>query len=177
MAEFTDPRPQIVDPDLIVEIARLLKLRGQIGELVVSDEVQLNLLLGSVGFVKSLSFPPAFDFSTFVSEGVQTAAAASTIHAVSATLPAGDHDVFLTISHEVSLGKLFAVQTVPTSQEFLIFIERDATLLSVSFAVRIVGTPQAIQVINMDAFAASERSTATLNIVSRPIPGFTGPLS
>ena len=177
MAEFTDPRPQIVDPDLIVEIARLLKLRGQIGELVVSDQVELNLLLGSVGFVKSLSFPPAFNFSSFASEGVQTAALASTVHAVSATLPAGVHDVFLTISHEVSLGKLFSVQTLPTTQQFDIFIERDATLITNSLAIEIVGTPQAIQVINLDAFAGGERSSATLNIASRPIPGFTGPLS
>lgn len=176
MAEFTDPRPQIVDPDLIVEIARLLQLRGQLGELVVSDEVELNLLLGSVGFVKSLSFPPVFDFASFTSNGVQTAAAISTVHAVSGTLPAGIYDIFVTISHEVSLGKLFSIETVPTTQQILIFIERDATLITTNFAIEIVGTPQAVQVTNLDAFAAGERSTATLAAVPRPNPGFSGSL-
>ena len=175
MAEFDGNRAQINDPDLITEIVRLLTIRGRLGELNVSDEIRLNLLVGSAGFVKSLTFQPAFDFATFVSNGVQTNAAASTVHALSATLPPGDHDVFMTISHEVSLGKLFSVQTVPTSQQFDIFIERDATLI-VPFAVKIVGAPQAIQVINLDAFAATERSTATLNISSRPAPGFAGTL-
>ena len=176
MAQFDASRPQIVDPDLIVEIVRLLRLRGQLGELNVNDEVQLNLLLGSVCFVKSLSFPPAFDFANFVSNGVQTAALASTVHAASAILAAGIYDVFITISHEVSLGKLFSVQTAPTTQQVDIFIERDATLITANLAIEIVGTPQLIQVLNLDAFAAGERSTATLAAALRPSPGFTGPL-
>ena len=176
MAEFDGTRPQINDPDLITEIVRLLTIRGRLGELNVSDEVGLNLLMGSVGFLKSLNFPVAFDFAAFVSNGVQTAAAASTVHALSGTLPAGIYDVFVTISHEVSLGKLFSIETVPTTQQILIFIERDATLITTNFAIEIVGAPQAIQVTNLDAFGAGERSTATLAAVPRPSPGFTGTL-
>ena len=176
MAEFDGARPQINDPDLITEIVRLLTIRGRLGELNVSDEVGLNLLMGSVGFLKSLNFPPAFDFANFVSNGVQTAAAASTVHAVSGTLPAGIYDIFVTISHEVSLGKLFSIETVPTTQQILIFIERDATLITTSFAIEIVGAPQAIQVLNLDAFAATERSVATIGAAPRPSPGFTGTL-
>ena len=176
MADFNDPRPQIVDPDLVVEIARLLKLRGQIGELVVSDQVELNLLLGSVGFVKSLSFPPAFDFQDFASAGLQTAAAANTVHAATATLPVGSYDMFFTISHEVSLGRLFQIRFAPTTQQIDIFIERDATLVATNFAIEITGTPQVIDIINLDAFAAGERSTASIQALPRPSPGFSGSL-
>lgn len=176
MAEFDPNRPQVVDPDLVVEIVRLLTIRGQLGELNINDEVQLNLLLGSVGFVKSLSFPVAFDFQNFASSGLQTAAAANTVHAVTPTLPVGAYDMFFTISHEVSLGKLFQIRFAPTTQQIDIFIERDATLVTTNFALNITGSPQIIDIINLDAFAAGERSVATIGAVPRPSPGFTGPL-
>lgn len=176
MAEFDPNRPQVVDPDLIVEIVRLLTIRGQLGELNINDEVQLNLLLGSVGFVKSLSFPVAFDFQNFVSAGLQTAAAANTVHAATPTLPVGAYDMFFTISHEVSLGKLFQIRFAPTTQQIDIFIERDATLVTTNFALNITGTPQVIDIINLDAFAAGERSTASIQAQPRPTPGFSGSL-
>jgi len=93
MAE-ADPRiPQVVDPELTVDLTRLLQIRGPLGVLNVLDTIVPVVSLGNVVTPDINVRGPTFRSTDVFSIGRLGAPAAGTVLADTGALPAGIYDV------------------------------------------------------------------------------------
>lgn len=104
MAEPTDPGPVADDPELTVNLTRLLNIRGPLGLLKVLDTVVPVVSLGNVVQPIVEINQPAFRSTDVFSNGVLVAPAAGTVLADTGQLAAGTFDVQYYVSAMDFLG-------------------------------------------------------------------------
>ena len=98
MAQPNAALPQVVDPERLADLIRLLTVRGPLGVLNVADVVVPVVSLGDVVERTITVLQPAFRASDFFSVGTVTGGAAGTILADTGPLPAGTYDVIITVN-------------------------------------------------------------------------------
>ncbi len=103
MAEIDPNKPQATDPVTVADLARVLSIRGSLGVLDVLDVIIPTISVGSLAPISVTVLEPAFRSSDVFSAGVQTNAAANTVHADTTGLPTGTYDVRFTISPTTGL--------------------------------------------------------------------------
>ena len=99
MAEVDPGRPQVVNPELSVDLTRLLQIRGPLGVLNVLDVVVPVVSLGDVVTPSINIRGPTFRSTDIFSAGFQAAPPVNTVLADTLALPAGIYDVVLQFSY------------------------------------------------------------------------------
>jgi len=95
MAE-TDPNtPQVVDPELTVDLTRLLQIRGPLGVLNVLDTIVPVVNMGDVVTRTVTVLQPSFRSSDVFSNGILNGPAANTILADTGALAEGVYDLIM----------------------------------------------------------------------------------
>ena len=176
-----DPnRPQVVNAELIAEVIRLLKLRGPLGTLNVLDDVRLTFGLGSAGFIKSLTFAPAFQVADVKSEGIKVAAPANTLHADTGQLSVGSYDLDFFVQQDAQAAEInweFQWRNAANTANVTVTqVLSRGGIPPISFPVVVETANQRFRLINIDAFAVGARSYGEIDIAKRPDPGFVGVL-
>lgn len=95
MAELNPNVPQVNDPELEVEVIRLLQIVGPLGKLNVIDAVLPTINLGNAVPTEVEVRQPSFRSTDVFSTGLQTNQAANTILADTGPLAAGVFDVMI----------------------------------------------------------------------------------
>ena len=179
MAPPDPTRPQVINAELIAEVVRLLRLRGPLGELNVSDEVRLTFGLGSAGFIKSLDFGRSFEPSSFKSEGILTASPVNTLHADTGPLAVGVYDLIFTLQKDATSTAInwqFQWRNFDNTVNLAVLdlIGEPPSSVSLGFVVNIAN--ERLRVLNITIIPASVRAIANFVIAKRPDPGFVGAL-
>lgn len=110
MAEPDPNTPQVVDPERVVNLTRLLQIRGPLGVLNVLDTIVPVVNMGDVVTRTVTVLQPAFRSTDVFSEGVRVAAPANTVHADTGALAEGTYDLQLYISPNQSDNVHWEVQ-------------------------------------------------------------------
>ena len=95
MAEVNPNVPQAVDPEVLVDLTRLLQIRGPLGVLNVLDTIVPVVSLGNVVTPTITVLQPAFRSTDVFSNGIQINQAAGTVLADTGQLPAGVYDLLI----------------------------------------------------------------------------------
>ena len=104
MAE-TDPNtPQVVDPELTVDLTRLLQIRGPLGVLNVLDTIVPVVNMGDVVTRTVTVLQPAFRSSDIFSAGLVILPAAGAILADTGALAEGTYDIAVTMAGGILLA-------------------------------------------------------------------------
>jgi len=110
MADSDPNTPQVVDPELTVDLTRLLQIRGPLGLLNVLDTIVPVVNMGDVVTRTVQVQSPAYRSTDVFSAGEQTNAPANTVHADTGALAEGIYDVFYDISLIVTVGMRWDVE-------------------------------------------------------------------
>jgi len=95
MAESDPDTPQVVDPELTVNLTRLLQIRGPLGVLNVLDTIVPVVNMGDVVTRSVRVEQPSFRSSNIFSSGVLVAATANTVLADTGALAEGVYDMII----------------------------------------------------------------------------------
>jgi len=98
MADPDPNTPQVVDPERVVDLTRLLQIRGPLGVLNVLDTIVPVVNMGDVVARSITVNQPAFRSTDIFSAGVLLAPAVGTVLADTLALPEGTYDVQLQMS-------------------------------------------------------------------------------
>lgn len=102
MAEVNPNVPQAVDPEVLVDLTRLLRIRGPLGVLNVLDTIVPVVSLGDVVTRTVTVLQPAFRSTDVFSNGQQVNQAINTILADTGPLPEGVYDVLVQMASDSS---------------------------------------------------------------------------
>lgn len=97
MARNDTGLPTSIDPELQASIVRLLRVRGELGSLLVSDIISPVIQVGSTVPLEVAIRQPAFLPANWFTEGVQATPGANTDLADTLALPAGTYDLIVHI--------------------------------------------------------------------------------
>lgn len=95
MADPDPNTPQVVDPERVVDLTRLLQIRGPLGVLNVLDTIVPVVNMGDVVTRSITVLQPSFRSSDVFSNGILIASAANTVIADTGALPEGVYDIIL----------------------------------------------------------------------------------
>lgn len=94
-----DPNtPQVVNPERVVDLTRLLQIRGPLGVLNVLDTIVPTVSMGDVVTRNVTVLQPSFRSTDVFTEQLLVNAPANTVHADTGALSAGVYDIQLHIS-------------------------------------------------------------------------------
>ena len=167
MAARDGARPQLVDPDVLASLVRLLSVVGPLGVLEVSDVVVPVVSLGNVVQPTVDVVPPAFTSGQVHTNGVQVAAPINTLHADTGALPAGTYDIILTVEpNDTTVLLPFTVEHRDAANAANIVTWTILTNLTTgAYPLRFgytVGPGERLRVLNSVALAAGDRSSVTI---------------
>lgn len=169
MAEPDPGKPQVTDPDTVADLIRLLAIRGTIGFLDVADIVIPTVSLGSVVQQTVRVDQPAFRSTDVFSAGQKSGAGVNTVHADTGQLPAGTYDLILLIAglDTVSRTQWVVQHRNATNAANLMTFPLDgaskeaASTWDIRFGYE-VAVNERLRVLNVIAFAAGQKSAATI---------------
>ncbi len=177
MAEPTDPGPVVTDDELVVNLTRLLNIRGPLGLLSVLNTVVPVVSLGNVVEPVIRVDQPSFRSTDIFSAGILTAAAINTVHADTLALPAGTYDVIMWVSpgNLATNPPQFAMQhrnaadaaTLAVWNHIESPIRPQVGFSPFSFGY-VLAANERLRIINLLAVAAGETSYATIWARVRP---------
>lgn len=163
-----DPNtPQVVDPELVVDLGRLLQIRGPLGVLNVLDTIVPVVNMGDVVTRTVTVLQPAFRSTDVFSAGVQTAAAAGTIHANTGPLAAGTYDIHLQVPQTLSTSHVWDVRHRNAADNAnmaiwsTIVLEGAGGAFTQTFGYEFA-LNESMTIVNISAFAVGEGSVAFL---------------
>lgn len=109
MADPDPNTPQVVDPERVVNLTRLLQIRGPLGVLNVLDTIVPVVNMGDVVTRTVTVLQPNFRSTDVFSAGIQVAAAPGTVHADTGPLAEGVYDIHYYIEIGGTTNVNFAV--------------------------------------------------------------------
>lgn len=171
MAQRDPTRPQITRQDIGEELTRLLEIMGPLGELDVSDEVRIVVILQALGFLKARSFTPSVTLAEIFGGGA-TAPAAGSVFSDTGPLQIGTYDVGMIIAFDTQTGTRTIqlewrnAANTATLQTFDI-IEAGGTTIR-DFAFEVETADERFRVTNFDALDATTVIVTSLTAVLRP---------
>lgn len=163
MADPDPNTPQVVDPERVVDLTRLLQIRGPLGVLNVLDTIIPVVNMGDVVSRTVTVLTPSFRQSELFSAGNQLAAPANTIHAATGALPEGVYDIQINISASLESAVLWFIQhrnasDTATIQEWAtIVINATGPGFTQSIAYELM-LNESIRILNNSAFNVGEVS-------------------
>lgn len=110
MADPDPNTPQVIDPERVVDLTRLLQIRGPLGVLNVLDTIVPVVNMGDVVTRTVTVLQPAFRSTDVFSAGEQNGAPLNTVHADTGALPEGTYDIFLDVSPVITDSLRWKIQ-------------------------------------------------------------------
>lgn len=110
MAELDPNTPQAVDPERVVDLTRLLQIRGPLGVLNVLDTIIPVVNMGDVVPRTTTVLQPAFRSTDVFSNGIFVAAAANSVLADTQQLAEGTYDVVVSAENTSSVSQEHSIQ-------------------------------------------------------------------
>lgn len=165
MADPDPNTPQVVDPERVVDLTRLLQIRGPLGVLNVLDTIVPVVNMGDVVARSVEVRPPFFTSTDIFSAGLQTAAPINFVHADTGPLAEGIYDIQLQIPATATTGNSWniehrdAANTAALAVWNAILITGTGGVLAQTFAYEFA-INERLRIINLGAFAAGELSVA-----------------
>lgn len=171
MGERDPTRAQVTRQDIGEELTRLLDVKGPLGVLNISDEVQTSVILESLGFVKARSFIPAVKLADrFGGGGI--ADPANTLQAETTPLDVGIYDLRVLIGLTTVVGSFdFELQWRDAANAvnlMLVDIFVTEGQVDSTFAFNVEAAGERFRVFNFTAIPAGVTSVVTIFAVRRP---------
>jgi hypothetical protein len=170
MAESDPSTPQVVDPELTVDLTRLLQIRGPLGVLNVLDTIVPVVNMGDVATSTVKILQPAFRSTDIFSEGVQIQQPANTLLADTGALAEGVYDVNINMtSGLLEVNQTFQVQwrNAANSANLAVWphVIRmvDANSISISLALALdFGATERLRILQMLASGINSDAAAVI---------------
>lgn len=170
MADPDPSTPQVVDPERVVDLTRLLQIRGPLGVLNVLDTIVPVVSMGDVVTRTINILQPAFRSTDLFSVGFLTGSPVQTVHADTGPLLAGTYDVLLAgpmVEQNAAVAFTLAHRNAADTADLMLWGRLVSGGLSgtdnpyIPFGYEIADDER-LRVVNNDVIAAGTRSIATI---------------